>query len=373
MCIRRNAVPAGLRLTDSFCFLRITAILVAVLLARAAQAVDALRAEAMDLDHPAWRATGLRMALEGIAEGAPRVLLAVARVEFADGYALSELRLQCPATQLGAAAIICGAGEFAVSHGDAGRVHFEFQRLRMEIAESGTIDLSVAGLATHAALAQFSQMLGWPRLEGRIAAPIEELRYVDGELRLIGPLRLETFGGRVQLDRVRIADLLGVEPVLEADIDIERLDLRQLTGTFAFGKIEGGLDGRVRGLRMAAWELVAFDATFATPADDDSRHLISQRAVDNLANLGGGGNVISQGFLQYFDEFSYDRLGISCRLEDGVCEMGGVAQFPGGYFLVTRGALPPWIDVKAYSRHVDWTELLARLRAIMESEGPVVE
>jgi len=42
-------------------------------------------------------------------------------------------------------------------------------------------------------------------------------------------------------------------------------------------------------LYMQAWQTVAFDAWFKTPDDDRSRHRISQRAVDTISNIGGGG------------------------------------------------------------------------------------
>ena len=61
------------------------------------------------------------------------------------------------------------------------------------------------------------------------------------------------------------------------------------------------------------------DMHFYTPADDKTPHRISQRAVENLANVGGGGAtaVLSTGFLQFFEVFAYDRIGLRCLLRDG--------------------------------------------------------
>jgi hypothetical protein len=126
---------------------------------------------------------------------------------------------------------------------------------------------------------------------------------------------------------------------------------------------------------MEAWEPIAFDAAFATPRDDSSRHRISQKAIDNLSNIGGGGvgNAVSQSFLQLFKEFPYDRLGISCRLEHGVCLMDGVAPSEGGYYIVKGRLLPPRIDVIGYAGRVDWESLLARLKAAISSGGATVQ
>jgi hypothetical protein len=111
---------------------------------------------------------------------------------------------------------------------------------------------------------------------------------------------------------------------------------------------------------------VAFDASFRTPAGDDSPHRIDQRAVRNLSNLGGGGMsaALSQGLLRLFDKFHYRRLGLSCRLAGGVCGMGGIAPASdGGYYIVEGGGGLPTLDVIGYNRRVDWKVLLERLRS----------
>jgi hypothetical protein len=94
--------------------------------------------------------------------------------------------------------------------------------------------------------------------------------------------------------------------------------------------------------------------------------------VENLASLGGAGAVLSSTFLRLFKEFSYRRLGISCRLDNGVCEMDGVAPAENGYYIVEGGGWPPRIDVLGFNRHVDWNVLLGRLQQINTTEGPVV-
>jgi hypothetical protein len=118
---------------------------------------------------------------------------------------------------------------------------------------------------------------------------------------------------------------------------------------------------------------VAFDADFRTPSGDRSRHRISQRAVDNLTSLGGGvGGALSRSFLRMFESFSYDAIGLSCRLARGVCRMDGLEESNGGYTIVRGGGLPR-IDVVGYSREVDWDVLVQRLRRITEQGPAVVE
>jgi hypothetical protein len=141
--------------------------------------------------------------------------------------------------------------------------------------------------------------------------------------------------------------------------------------------ITGRLSGAITGLELFNWTPVAFDARLRTPPGDRSRHRISQRAVENIGSIGGGSAgvtaALSSGFLRFFESFNYDQLGLSCRLENDVCTMDGVAPAPnGGYYLV-KGKGIPRIDVIGGAHRVDWPRLVQQLIAVTQSEGPVVK
>jgi hypothetical protein len=145
-----------------------------------------------------------------------------------------------------------------------------------------------------------------------------------------------------------------------------------VTRTFEFGTITGRLSGYVSDLETFGWMPEAFDAALFTPPGDESRHRISQRAVTNLSSIGGGSGggvaaALQGGFLRFFDDFRYDRLGLSCRLANDVCVMGGVLPAPGGYYIVKGSGLPR-IDVIGSQTRVAWTTLVRQLGAIMTSE-----
>ena len=166
-------------------------------------------------------------------------------------------------------------------------------------------------------------------------------------------------------------------PRLFANIELENLDLEQVTSAFSFGRITGRIGGQITGLELFNWMPVAFDAALATPANDRSKHRISQRAVENIGSLGGSSAgitaALSSGFLRFFEDFNYDRLGITCRLRNEVCLMGGVAPADGGGYYLVKGSGVPRIDVIGNRKRVDWPRLVRQLIAITESEGPVVE
>lgn len=129
---------------------------------------------------------------------------------------------------------------------------------------------------------------------------------------------------------------------------------------------------------MQSWRPVAMDMHFYTSTGDTSQHRISQRAVENLASVGGGGAaaVLSTGIMQFFDVFAYDRIGLRCVLRDGACAMSGVGparegpQGTGYYIVKGRGV--PRIDVVGYRDTVSWRRLVQQLAAITRSNTPTV-
>jgi hypothetical protein len=84
--------------------------------------------------------------------------------------------------------------------------------------------------------------------------------------------------------------------------------------------------------------------------------------------------AVSRSFLRFFEDFPYDRLGIRCRLANGVCDMGGVAPAqPDGYYLVKGRLVPPRLDVIGYADRVDWHTLLAQISAVIRQPASTVE
>lgn len=237
---------------------------------------------------------------------------------------------------------------------------------------SGPLEAAGGARLEKLSLAALSRALEWPSLEGELNATLPRLHYREGRLQLEGELVLELFGGRVVVEGLVIEDLLGPAPVLRTSLRLENLDLVQISRTFSFGRIEGSLEGYVRNLRLVGWEVAAFEVELRSPARDRRRHRISQRAIDNLTELGNGvASGLSGTFLGIFKDFAYDRLELRVKLEGDTAELDGAPGPAGGYYIV-KGALLPRVDVIGRNRRVAWKDLLARLRNI-QVKGIVVE
>jgi hypothetical protein len=244
----------------------------------------------------------------------------------------------------------------------------------LRVRHAGTPEMYVRFDATlePISVSLLSRAFGWPEFQGTLEGEIPGLQLRQGVVTLDGALEARVFDGRIAVRNLRLQDPLGKFPRLFANIGLDNLDLELVTRTFEFGTITGRLSGYISDLETFGWMPEAFDAALFTPPGDRSRHRISQRAVTNLSSIGGGSGggvaaALQGGFLRFFDDFRYDRVGLSCRLANDVCVMGGVLPANGGYYIV-KGAGLPRIDVIGSQTRVAWTTLVRQLGAIMASE-----
>lgn len=215
-------------------------------------------------------------------------------------------------------------------------------------------------------LRRLTAAFGWPAFPGTLAGELPMLTLREGVVRLGGSLVVRAFDGSARVSNLRIDEPFGRRRGA-ADIEIDNVDLAQLTEVFSLGRIEGRLDGRIAGLRTLRSQPTAFDARFYTPPDDRSRHRISRRALSNISEISGGPSVLASGFLSFFEQFSYAKLGIRCVLRHDVCEMSGVEPAERGYYIVKGKGLPR-IDVIGHAREVNWPQLVSQIAEALKSQ-----
>ena len=150
--------------------------------------------------------------------------------------------------------------------------------------------------------------------------------------------------------------------------------MEPMTKAFDFGSITGSLDGYIKNLRLVDWSPVAFDAKFYTDKNWKGKQRISQKAVRDISEVGGSGLMagLQNQVLKIFDDFGYEKIGISCKLKDNICAMDGIGSAGDGYIIVAGGGLPR-IQVVGFRRRVDWPTLVSRLKAATEGQAPVIQ
>lgn len=256
-----------------------------------------------------------------------------------------------------------------------GDLRFESLNLRPPAGERGLefdFGLAVEGLD----VGQLAATMDWPAFEGRLDGRIPKARYANDRLDFDGILTTRMFDGTVQVSGLAMERPFGTAPTLSADITMDDLNLESLTKVFGFGEITGALDGSIHNLRLVDWSAEGFDADLHTDPSWKGRRRISQRAVQDLSSVGGGGglgNSLQAQALKLFDDFGYRRIGISCRLVEQVCDMDGLGSAGNGFIIVEGSGLPR-LTVVGYNRRVDWPTLVERLASVTRGESrPVIE
>jgi hypothetical protein len=229
--------------------------------------------------------------------------------------------------------------------------------------------LSTSVVLTGVDMAAFSSAMGWPAFPGTLGGAIPSLRWVDDRFELQGGLSASLFGGFVDITRLSLQQPFGPNPVLNGDIAMKQLDLAAITSVFDFGSITGRLDGSVDDLRLVDWSPVAFKASLLA----GSGGRISQRAVNNLTTVGGGGIAagLQGAVLKLFKTFGYKRIGLNCVLQGTVCQMSGLEPTDDGYTIVEGSGLPR-LQVIGHQTQVDWPTLLQRLRDAINGTAPEI-
>lgn len=212
-----------------------------------------------------------------------------------------------------------------------------------------------------------------PVMKGMLSGDIPDMIYAREILAVNGELEIGAFDGTVRGRNIALLDPLGRAPRFLGDFEARNLDLGLLTSTFSFGRMEGRIDLALANLELANWKPVRFDAELKSSPGDYTKK-ISQQAVQNISSLGGAGAAaaIQRSMLSFFEQFGYSKLGLTCKLRNGVCEMGGVEDSAQGYVMVKGGGIPA-ITVMGYNRNVSWDTLVSRVQgAISSNAKPVV-
>ena len=251
---------------------------------------------------------------------------------------------------------------------------FDIKRFEWQHNTDNEVNVYFEGSVNNLSLEQLTQALDWTPLTGTISGNIPGVTYLDKTLSVDGELKVNVFDGIIKINQLASSGIFTDFSKLQMNMEMKNLDLHAITKKIKMGGIEGRLSGYINNAYFENWRPVTFYAWMGTPDDDDSPHRISQKAVENIASIGGGGatDVISKGFLRFFDTFGYDRIGFGCYLNQGVCQLMGVEAAKQGYYIIKGGGLPR-IDVVGFNPRVDWNVLVDRLSRLSDTDDVVIE
>jgi len=247
--------------------------------------------------------------------------------------------------------------------------HLRLGELGWRPAAASGQRLALSLALTDIDMAAFSRAMGWPEFPGTLGGAIPALRWIGDRIELQGGLSVNVFDGFVDITRLSLQQPFGDTPVLAGDIQLRQLDLGAMTSVFDFGNITGRMDGSIDGLRLVGWNPVAFNASLLAAGGGR----ISQRAVNNLTSVGGGGIAggLQGAVLKLFKTFGYKRIGLNCVLQADVCQMSGLDNTADGYTILAGSGLPR-LQIVGHQNRVDWPTLVRRLKEATEGAAPVI-
>ena len=156
---------------------------------------------------------------------------------------------------------------------------------------------------------------------GMLDGQIDPLRLAGNILTGQGEIKVDMLGGQMRIANPGITGLATTTPVFRGDVRLGSINLAALTAQTAFGRIDGILNGHILGLEIARGQPQRFDLLLETVERKGTPQRISVRAVDNIAQLGGGQSPflgLAGGMVRLFKNFPYRKIGVHAVLENDV-------------------------------------------------------
>ena len=211
-------------------------------------------------------------------------------------------------------------------------------------------------------------------LEGRL----DPIHFEGNALRTKGNLMARLFGGEILISGLAASGLFTPTPLLKLKAKWQDLRLDDLTGDTPFGKIEGRLMGFVNDLEIAYGQPQRFNLLLETVKKKGERQKMSQKAVDSIAQIGGGQSPfmgVAGIMTSFFEEFPYEKIGIRASLENDLFRINGTIK-EGGTEYYVKGSGVPRINIINVNpdNQIRFKDMVKRIRRVATSKrGPVVK
>ena len=215
-------------------------------------------------------------------------------------------------------------------------------------------------------------------IQGTIDGRLDPVTFEADTLTSQGDLKADAFGGQVILSGIGASDLSTSGPVFRFDARWSNLSLAKLTTGTSFGRVDGVLQGYVKDMEIAYGQPQAFDLLLETIKTKGVPQKISVKAVDNIAQLGGGTSPfmgLAGQFASFFKEFPYTKMGVHASLHNDIFRINGTVKEGGKEYLVKRGSFSGINVVNQNpNNQVRFKDMVKRIRRVTESDsGPVVK
>ena len=212
-----------------------------------------------------------------------------------------------------------------------------------ENQRSFTLSLKAQDIA-YEKLSQFLGMFSWP---GKLHLNINSITFNASSLKLLGSIDLFAWHGKVSIQDIEIVDPLFVPTIKVKKIVIQGVRLGELTNTFGFGIVDGGLEAKIENLAIIENKPVSFKMSAESVPQEGTKQVISVEAIKNISKLGGDeSSFFNDQFLYNFiKQFGYSKFGFEAELQGDVLQISPKYSSGDTYYLIKGSFFPPTVDI----------------------------
>jgi hypothetical protein len=217
------------------------------------------------------------------------------------------------------------------------------------------------------------------RVDGIARGRLNPVEFRGDRIATNGEIKAGIFGGMVAVSDPGVDHLFSPSPILHLDAKWNDLSLFELTKGTPFGEVQGVLQGHLKGLEIAGGEggePQKFDLLLETVPRDSVPQRISVKAVDNIAQIGGGQNAfrgIAGIVTSFFKDFPYEKIGVHATLENDMFRINGTIKEGGIEYLVKRGSFSGVNVVNENpDNKISFKDMVKRIKRVTASGGEVV-
>ncbi len=231
-------------------------------------------------------------------------------------------------------------------------------------------ELSFGVVVSGIRLSEVGDMLGLPPFSGTLTGSIPIVTLSGSRLRTDGLIELRLFSGRIGIRGIEMDNMFSPIASFKSSIEIDRLNLAELTDTFEFGRISGILTGYVQDLVIMDGLPTSFSMQMETIRTRGVPQRIDVKALKKIQVFSSGSSIsiLDKGIYRFFKEYGYSRMGFSGKLVDDRFSLLGVEEADNKRYIVVGSLTPPRVDVVSYTRDISFAELIKRLKRVQQTE-----
>ena len=224
----------------------------------------------------------------------------------------------------------------------------KIQNVKLQAFPSDAREVTLTANAKDIAYEQLSQFFSFPSWPGKMHLDIHSVIVTPNLLKLIGSIELLAWQGRIYLQDIEIEEPFALVPTLKVkSIDMNHIHLGELTNTFGFGIIDGGLEAHIENFAMIEGRPISFKIRAQSIPMKGSSQVISVDAIKNISKLGGDESsfVNDQLIYSFIKEFGYSHFGFEANLEGDTLQISPLYSKGDTHYLIQGSSFPPSVDI----------------------------